>query len=315
MTDNAWDVFVRAFNQAGVAASAEAKVNVHEHGNHYSPRIAAAGSSHLVVWTSVGQDGSMEGVFGRLVDETTAMPGPEFQVNGFGGNRQIHPVVASDGSEQFLVVWTSFVGGSTSFDLFGQRYAGTPIKPSVPFVSALSATRLSVTWPVAGASAVASYELYVDNSTEPIAMTGNSTTINSLAPNSTHTFKLAYNFMTGGKSGLSDAAAGTTWGSDQNLDGLPDDWQASYWGSDPSKWPDPKADSDGDGASNLQEFLAGTDPTDAKSVLRIQINSTEQGAFLAWNTKPGYIYQVEASTNLNGDWTGVNTPRLAASNE
>ena len=311
VTDNAWDVYIRAFNASGAPVSDEAKVNNHAQGNHYAPRIASAGAANLVAWTSVGQDGSMEGVFGRLVDESTAMPEPEFQVNGWAGNRQFQPAVASDGSEQLLTVWSSFVGGSTSFDLFAQRYASRPIKPSAPFVSALSATRLSVTWPQAGNNTVASYELYVDNSAEPQIVTGNSTTINSLAPNSTHSFKLAYKFVNGGKSALSDAATGRTWGGDENLDGLPDDWQTGHWGGDSAKWPDPKADTDGDGATNLQEFQAGTNPLDRTSVLRVQINATAQGSFLAWNTQPGFIYQVQTSTDLTGDWTDSGA-RLAA---
>jgi len=49
----------------------------------------------------------------------------------------------------------------------------------------------------------------------------------------------------------SAAATVRTWGEDANFDGLPDDWQARYWGSDPSKWPGANEDSDGDGVSNL----------------------------------------------------------------
>ncbi len=55
-------------------------------------------------------------------------------------------------------------------------------------------------------------------------------------------------------------------------DGIPDAWRARYFGgsgtttNSQSAW---FADSDHDGLSNYQEFLAGTDPTNAASVLKL----------------------------------------------
>ena len=92
---------------------------------------------------------------------------------------------------------------------------------------------------------------------------------------------------------------------------MPDDWQALYWGSDPANWPSPQADSDGDGASNLQEFLAGTDPNDPNRVLRAQLVSTSQGTRLSWNAQPGLMYQVQISADI-ASWTNVGAPQFAA---
>ena len=47
---------------------------------------------------------------------------------------------------------------------------------------------------------------------------------------------------------------------DANHNGLPDAWEQAFGVSDPN------GDPDGDGATNLQEYLAGTDPLDATSV-------------------------------------------------
>ena len=49
---------------------------------------------------------------------------------------------------------------------------------------------------------------------------------------------------------------------DTNANGLPDNWEAGYAISDPG------ADADGDGQSNLQEYQANTNPTNAGSVLK-----------------------------------------------
>jgi hypothetical protein len=107
---------------------------------------------------------------------------------------------------------------------------------------------------------------------------------------------------------LSPPADGTTWGEDQNFDGLPDDWQAMYW---PGGAPAPNVDSDGDGASNASEFLAGTDPTNAESVLKTWLTRGPLGRRLNWSTQPGFIYQVETSENFGASWSSLGAARFA----
>jgi len=60
---------------------------------------------------------------------------------------------------------------------------------------------------------------------------------------------------------------------DTDGNGLPDWWEAAWFGQPTGT--DPAADPDQDGASNLQEFLADTIPTDPTSVLRL--NSVSRG--------------------------------------
>ena len=76
-------------------------------------------------------------------------------------------------------------------------------------------------------------------------------------------------------------------------------------------WPQPTDDSDGDGASNLHEFLAGTLPKDPTSVMSVQLVSSSQGTHLTWNCQPGMTYQVQKSDNLVS-WTNSSSPRFAA---
>jgi arylsulfatase A-like enzyme len=64
-------------------------------------------------------------------------------------------------------------------------------------------------------------------------------------------------------------------------------------------------DSDGDGASNLQEFIAGTDPEDIGSLFKIHTSTrTPSGTTLQWAGVAGRTYRVEESTNLSS-WTLV----------
>jgi hypothetical protein len=82
-------------------------------------------------------------------------------------------------------------------------------------------------------------------------------------------------------------------------DGLPDAWMIQYFGhadprsSDLSRSGD---DPDGDGWTNLQEFLAGTDPRDATSGLFISSWDGHELGFTAWT---GLVYDVQLCTNLD----------------
>ena len=68
LTDNSWDIYARSFSSAGVGGTV-VRVNSHLYGDQYAPRISAIGADYLIVWTSLGQDGSREGVFGQFVHE------------------------------------------------------------------------------------------------------------------------------------------------------------------------------------------------------------------------------------------------------
>jgi subtilisin family serine protease len=90
---------------------------------------------------------------------------------------------------------------------------------------------------------------------------------------------------------------------DPNNNGLPDWWETTYFQSLGSVSPD--EDWDGDGATNLQEFLAGTSPTDAASGLRVsaESRSVSGNAFsLTWPAVPGKTYQVWAGDAPDGPW-------------
>ena len=312
--NSGWDIMLRPFSSA--LAGGDARIaNTHLAGDQYGAKIAALGPDYLVVWTSLGQDGSHEGVFGQFFRNDGTPSGVELQINTTTVSMQIQPAVASDGYGRFLVAWSSFTGVANGMDLFAQRYTtdAQPLgAPDPPYVSALSSNAISLTWaPVAGLN-VATYETYADGVVAPTAsLTNTWWTMTNLAGSSVHTFKLAYVLKDGRRSPLSASVVGRTYGATSTWGGIPQEWMSQYFGADIFAWPSPNADSDGDGVSNLNEFLAGTDPTDANSVLRIALQPTHQGLFLNWNTQPGLLYQVQSSANLT-TWSNVGAPRFAA---
>ena len=310
---NSWDVYARAFLNTGVAASSAARLNQYRFGDQYAPKLAALGSDFLALWTSLGQDGSREGVFGRFLQSNLTPVGNEFLVNTTTVGPQIHPVIAADGQSRFLVAWAGFAGVAAGTDLYAQRYASslqplTALDP--PLVTVLSSSALTVSWPPLAGFNVAGYEVYADGSVTPTAVVTNTWwTMTGLAPGTAHAYRLDYVLADGRVSPLSGVSTNSTYGT-LTWGGIPYEWMTYYFGTDLWSWPSPYADSDGDGVSNLNEFLAGTGPTNAASALRLRLQPTGQGFFLNWNTQPGLIYQVQVSTNLKS-WSSLPGMRFA----
>ena len=82
---------------------------------------------------------------------------------------------------------------------------------------------------------------------------------------------------------------------DSNGDGIPDSWGIQYFGQAVIS---ASADPDGDGASNLMEYLAGTNPTSASSVFRLSGTWSGSAFTLDFSTIAGRNYKVWWSVDL-----------------
>jgi subtilisin family serine protease len=85
---------------------------------------------------------------------------------------------------------------------------------------------------------------------------------------------------------------------DSNNNGISDEWELRHFGEvSPARTS--LTDSDGDGMTDYQEFMAGTDPNDPDSVLSFfKPEMLPNGAVrLRWNASPGHAYRILGSVD------------------
>jgi hypothetical protein len=102
---------------------------------------------------------------------------------------------------------------------------------------------------------------------------------------------------------------------DYNFDGLDDVFQRTYFSPFTSAQAAPGADPDGDGMNNLAEYIAGTIPTNAASVLKMLAPTNGPGgATVRWQSVVGKRYQVFSRTNVAAGAWQTNGSLVTATN-
>jgi hypothetical protein len=131
---NAWGVSGQRFNAAGLPQGGEFQVNSYTTSNQIVPRLASDGSGNsVVVWSSMGQDGSGFGVFGQRYDAAGVPQGGEFQVNSYTTSDQTYPAVASEAAGNFVVIWQSAGQDGSYQGIFGQAFDATGTRRGIEF--------------------------------------------------------------------------------------------------------------------------------------------------------------------------------------
>lgn len=117
---------------------------------------------------------------------------------------------------------------------------------------------------------------------------------------------------------LAVATFGPAPAGDADADGMEDAWETAH-GLAPTDASDAGSDADADGATALEEFLAGTDPRVGASVLRLEVvpaGPSDAAVTLRFALPPGRIYTLERSATLAAPeaWSVVATfgPEAAA---
>ncbi len=94
---------------------------------------------------------------------------------------------------------------------------------------------------------------------------------------------------------------------DTDRDGMPDDWESTYFTNSCDARPD--GDADGDGRNNYQEYLADTNPTNLCSCFDATLGSDASGNDVAFYGSAERVYTLQFSTNLlpSPSWHTIRT--------
>src|SRR5262249_19703853 len=95
---------------------------------------------------------------------------------------------------------------------------------------------------------------------------------------------------------------------DADGDGIPDSWESLYFGGPTAA--DAAQDSDGDKMSNWAEYMAGTDPNDPLSYLKVDQAqpdpASNQWVRIEFHAVAAHTYTVQSSDKpTGGPWTKV----------
>ena len=115
-------IHARRYDATGAPVGAEFSVET-ALASQFAPAVAALPQGGFVVaWTSYGQDGSHNGIYGRIFDANGGPTTGEFRANTHTTNGQTNPAVDADGHGGFVVIWESYLQDGSEYGVFGQRY-------------------------------------------------------------------------------------------------------------------------------------------------------------------------------------------------
>jgi hypothetical protein len=112
-------IFGQRFDVSGTKVGAEFRINSYTTSYQMDPDVASGrDGGFVVVWTSVGQDGSNGGIFGQRLDRRGEKVGTEFAINAQTAGDQNDAAVVDNGFGP-VAVWRG--PAAAPFDIFGRR--------------------------------------------------------------------------------------------------------------------------------------------------------------------------------------------------
>jgi hypothetical protein len=325
------------------------RVNTYTNEFQINPSVATlTDGSVVVIWASYGQDGSMQGIYGQKFSAAGDKVGGEFQVNSFTSNNQRTPAVAALAGGNFVVTWVSELQrGSGSVDVYACIFSpsGTPVGSAFavnttttnicanPSVAGSTDGGFAVVWGqdnsvgrnVAGDISVAGtvpnpdgwdvlgrlYNATGGFITQPIRL-------NTMIHGDQYAPKISAfgkNYLTVwislGQDGSWEGIFGQFVTSAGQLAGV--EFQVNT--TEVSRQINPSVCADGANRFLVcwSSFRAGTSfdlVARAYDLIRMEMTATAQGVTVSWNTLPGCVYQVQASTDYSA-WTNYGSARTA----
>ena len=129
-----YGVYGQRYNASGGPLGSEFGVNSYTDYDQMYPNVASdADGDFVVIWESVNQDGDSRGIYGQRFNAAGEILDSEFQVNTNTSSIQWLSDVAMDSDGDFVVVWESYVGEGTAFDVYGQRFNANGTKAGSEF--------------------------------------------------------------------------------------------------------------------------------------------------------------------------------------
>jgi Ca2+-binding RTX toxin-like protein len=282
------DVRARRFDSDGNALGDAFLVNAETADNQDTPDIAMnADGQFVITWESLGQDGDLNGIFAQMYDRDGNPVGDEIAVNDITNGSQDDPVVAIDGSGNFVIAWED---SSTDIETVNARRfdsTGTPL----------------------GDSFVVSTTAGIDHDTPDIAMNANGDFViawesfDDLDGDRHGIFAQRYN--SAGEAIGDEIAVNTTTVEDQDQPSVAIDAEGNFlvtWESD---------NQDGSEAGVFGQYF---DNTGAKQGDEFQINTftaSDQDDVAVAMTPEGNAVVVWESFGQDGDGDGIFAQQLA----
>ncbi|MDH4152735.1 MAG: tandem-95 repeat protein, partial [Nitrospira sp.] len=116
-------IYAHRYYSSGTAMEGAFKVNTYSTSDQRRASVAMDDAGNfVVVWDSLGQDGSGLGVYGQIYTNAKVAVGSEFRVNTTTANAQGDPSVAMDASGNFVVAWEGYNATTATNEIYFQRY-------------------------------------------------------------------------------------------------------------------------------------------------------------------------------------------------
>ncbi|MBB3944074.1 methionine-rich copper-binding protein CopC, partial [Sphingorhabdus rigui] len=130
---SAYGVYGQRFDSFGARVDSEFRINSYTNSFQYDPSVAAlSDGGWIVIWNSLGQDGSGWGIYGQKYKSSGIVEGPEFRVNSFTSGDQIQPSVAALSDGGWVVSWSSNNNQGLG-NIYGQKYDSSGVKSGPEF--------------------------------------------------------------------------------------------------------------------------------------------------------------------------------------
>ncbi|MFM9967368.1 MAG: putative Ig domain-containing protein, partial [Burkholderiales bacterium] len=116
-------VYTQRYSANGSTVGGETRINVTTSNDQGYPAVSALKTGgYVVTWGSIGQDGGVVGVYGRIYDSSGAPVTGEIQINSTTAGAQQNSSVSTLPDGGFIVAWEADGQDGSGFGVYAQRF-------------------------------------------------------------------------------------------------------------------------------------------------------------------------------------------------